>query len=455
MSTLRLKQLLSTIDMTEGTPWKKLLLFTLPLLVGNLFQQLFSTVDAVMLGNFVGDYALAAIGSVIPILFLIMVMMMGLSIGAGIMVSQYFGAKQRDELSYTVGNCITLTAIVGVIMMALGPLIARPLLIFLDTPAEIINDSAMYLNVMLWGILGIGYFNVLSGILRGVGDAFSPLLYLAFTSLLNIALNFLFVGLLGWGVAGAALGTVLSQAFTSILCLRRLSQMRDIFNMGIKYMRPKKSYVSRILKLGVPTGASQAMFALAMIIVQPLANDFGPTVLAANIIVMKVDGFVMMPIFSYSNAMTVFSGQNMGAGKIDRISKGTKECILLSLLTAFIMVLGILLFGRQISLMFTQTEEVLNMSAHFLRVLAAGYLVFAVNMVLWGTIRGAGDAMTPMRASALNTVFVRIPTAYLLVHIMGEPVALIYGLMISWVTITILAGIAYRKGKWRTKGVVQ
>ena len=191
---LRFKRLLSSIDMTEGTPWKKLLLFTLPLLVGNLFQQLFSTVDAIMLGNFVGDHALAAVGSSMPIFFLIIVLMMGISIGAGVMVSQYFGAKRRDELSYTIGTCITLTTILGILLMLLGPLGTRPLLTFLGTPPEIIDYSVIYINVLLWGVLGTSYFNILSGILRSVGDAFSPLLYLAFASILNIGLNYVFIG---------------------------------------------------------------------------------------------------------------------------------------------------------------------------------------------------------------------------------------------------------------------
>ena len=452
---LRFKRMLSTIDMTQGPPWKKLLLFTLPLLVGNLFQQLYSTVDAIMLGNFVGDNALAAIGSSMPIFFLIMLLMMGIAMGAGVMVAQYFGAKNREDLSYTIGNCITLTAMLGALMMALGPLATRPLLIFLGTPPEILDDSALYMNILLWGILGLGYFNILSGALRGMGDAFSPLLYLAIASLLNIALNFLFIGALGWGVAGAAIGTVLAQALTSFLCLRRLMQMRDVFDMGIHYLWPKKQYMSQMLKLGVPSGASQAIIALAMMAVQPLANSFGPMLLAAYVIVMRVDSVVMMPNFSFGNAMSVYAGQNMGAGKLERISKGTRECVLMAFVMALIMVSAILLFGRQIAGWFTQTEEVLAMSVQFLGILAVGYLAFAVNAVLWGTIRGAGDAITPLWASLINTFVIRVPSAYLLVHLLGTPIALAYSLLITWFTNTLIAVIAYRRGKWREMGIVK
>jgi len=452
---LHFKQMITAIDMTTGKPWHKLLLFTLPLLVGNVFQQLFSTVDAIMLGRFVGDYALAAVGSTISMFFFIMVLMMGISMGAGVMVAQYFGAKRREDLSHTIGTCITLTAIMGAVLMIVGPFVTRPLLTFLNTPPEIIDYSVTYINVLVIGILGMSYFNMLSGILRGVGDAFSPLLYLAIASLLSIALNFLFIRVFGWGIMGAAVGTVIAQSLSALLCLRKLLMMRDVFDLKLRHLRPKREYVSQVMKLGLPTGASQAVFSVAMMIVQPLANEFGYLFLASNIIVMKVDGFVMMPNFSFGNAMTVYAGQNMGAGEVERVSKGTKQCILMALGMAAFMVTVILLFGRSIAGLFTDTVEVLDMSVYFLRILAVGYLAFSINMVLWGTIRGAGDAMTPMYASLLNTALVRVPSAFLLVYFIGEPVALIYSLLISWTTISLLSVIAYKIGWWRTKGLVK
>ena len=451
----RFKQLLSSIDMTEGKPWKKLFLFTLPLMVGTLFQQLFSTVDAIMLGTFVGDYALAAVGSSMPLFFLIMVLMMGIAMGAGIMVSQYFGAQRREELSHTIGTCITLTTMLGLVIMMVGPFLTRPLLVLLNTPPEILGDSAIYMNVMFWGVLGMGYFNILSGVLRALGDAFSPLLYIALASLLSIALNFLFIGVWGWGVMGAAISTVISQLITSALCLRRLLQMRSVFDMGIFYLRPKKQYVVQALKLGVPAGATQAMFALAMIVVQPLANSFGPLFLAAHVIVIRVDGFIMTPIFSFGNAATVYAGQNIGADRLDRIGLGVKHGAMMGLAVTAIMTGLILIFGRNIAGLFTQTEEVVVMSIQFIRILVPGFLALVVNMVLWGTIRGAGDALTPMWGAIINTVVIRVPVAYLLVHLMGRPEALMYSLLIAWTTNMTIAAIAYRMGRWRNKSIVK
>ncbi|MCL2602981.1 MAG: MATE family efflux transporter [Defluviitaleaceae bacterium] len=451
----RFKAMMSSVDMTEGKPWRKLLAFTLPLLIGNAFQQLYGLVDAIMLGNWVGVHALAAVTSTIPIMFIMMVFLIGIAMGAGVMVSQYFGAKKREELSRTIGVSITLTTVLGAVIAVFGPMGTRWLLVLLDTPPEIVDYSVIYINILMWGILGMGYFNIFSGILRGVGEVFSPLLYLISACLLNIVLNFIFIWVLGLGVMGAAIGTVMAQGITAILCLRKMRQMKDIFDMKWSYLIPQKAFVKQVLRLGVPTGASQAVFAVAMILVQPLVNGFGLLVLAANNIVMKIDGLVMMPNFSFGNAMTVYAGQNMGAGKPERVSQGTKQCLMLAFGTAFILVIILLIFGRGIAGWFTDIDEVLDLSVRFIRILAAGYLAFSVNIVLWGTIRGAGDAMTPMYAAMLNTVLIRVPSAFLFVRWLGRPEALIYSLLLGWVCNTLLAVISYRIGKWRKAGLVK
>ena len=394
----------SAIDMTEGVPWRKILLFTIPLLIGNVFQQLYSTVDAIFLGRFVGDNALAAIGSSIPIFFLILMLCMGVAMGAGIMASQYFGAKSREDLSYTIGTAITLTAIVSLAITIVVPFFTRQILVLLGTPPEIVDDGALYMNVLMWGILGVAYFNMLSGILRGLGEAIAPLFYLIIACLLNIVLNFLFIVVLRLGVFGAAIGTVVAQALTSILCFRKLMQMRDVFDMGWQYLIPKKKYVLQVLKLGVPTGASQAIFAIAMMITQPLVNSFGAMFIAVNVIVMRIDGFVMMPIFSFGNAMTVYAGQNVGAGKMDRVDRGLKQCIRISVCTAIVLVTIMLLFGHYIAGAFTETQEVVDLTMRMLWILVPGYFALSAANVLWGVIRGAGDAISPLWASVLNSV---------------------------------------------------
>ena len=447
----RYKELYSAIDMTEGAPWKKLTLFAVPLLIGNLFQQLYSTVDAVMLGWIVGDDALAAVGASMPILFLLLVLIMGLAVGAGIMVSQYFGAKKRDELSYTIGNSITIVTVFSFALMIAGPFFTRYLLAMMSTPAEIMDDSVLYMNILLWGMLGVGLFNNLSGILRSLGDSFSPLIYLGIACLLNVALNFVFIPLMG--MPGAALGTVIAQGASSLLCLRRLLKMRDVFDMGKRYLIPMKRYVSKILELGIPTGVSQAIIALAMMVVQPLVNDFGTLVMASNVIIMRIDSIVMMPIFSFGNAITVFAGQNVGACKMERVNQGTKQCAIMAMGTVTVLVAVIMIFVEIIAGAFTRTQEVIDLSSRLLRILAPGFIPFSLSMVLWGVVRGAGDAMSSLWGSAINSIFVRIPVAYLFVHLMGSPDALMYSLLVAWSTNTVISIIVYRIGKWRTKAI--
>jgi putative MATE family efflux protein len=450
-----LRKFFAPQDMTEGKAWKKLLAFTVPMLIGNLFQQLYSTVDAIIVGRYIGDNALAAVGASIPLFFFMLVLLIGIAMGAGVMVSQYFGANRREDLSHTIGTCLTAMVIVSAITAALGPLGSRPLLVLLNTPEEILDWAVLYINIQLWGILGFAMFNIMAGILRGLGDSFSPLLYLAVASVLNIALDLLFITVFHWGVAGAAFATVIVQTLAALLCLRRLMQMKAVFDFNWYFLKIKRFYLMQVLRLGLPSGASQAVFALAMMVVQPLANSFGAMFIACNIIVMRIDGFVMMPNFSYGNAVTVYAGQNIGAGKMERVRQGTKECLYLAVGTAIVVVAVILLLGRPLAGLFTQTEEILDMTIYMLRILAGGYVMFAVGIVLWGVIRGAGDAMTPMWAAVVNSVIIRVPTAFLFVHLMGRPEALFYSLLAGWTFNTVLAFIAYKRGKWRTKGLVR
>ena len=449
----KLKKTLSSVDMTQGKPYKSLLLFTIPLLIGNIFQQMYSIADGIILGNVVGDDALAAVSSSTGVFFLVMVVMIGISMGVGVIVAQYFGAKKREELSHTIGVAITITAIIGVVMMLLAPVVTRPVLQLMRTPEDVLDYSVRYMMVLMLGVLGLAYFNILSGILRGLGDTFSPLIYLGVASILNVVLNLIFIP--SFGVMGAAMGTVLAQALTSILCLRRLMKMRHVFDMGFKYLVPKKVYVKQVLRLGLPTAASQAIFAIAMMVIQPLVNNFGATLLAANLIIMRIDGIVMMPNFSFGNAMTVFAGQNVGAGKLDRLSLGVKQCMIMATSIAAIIVTIILLFGHHIAGAFTDTQEVIDLSMRMLRILAIGYVIFAANMVFWGVIRGAGDAVTPLWCSVINTVFIRVPSAFLFVHFIGSPEALFFSLLMGWTTYAILGALVFRFGRWRSKGLIK
>ncbi|MBE7052549.1 MAG: MATE family efflux transporter, partial [Ruminococcaceae bacterium] len=407
-----IKELFKPTDMTVGKPWKSIVLFSIPMIIGNIAQQLYSTVDSIVVGHYVGDGALAAIGSATPLFNLLLVLFVGISAGVGIMVAQYFGAKARQELSSTIGTCITLTALASLFIMLVAPPFIERFLIMLNTPAEILKDCTNYLVIMMYGAAGMAYYNILSGILRGLGDSFSALLYLLVATVLNIVLDIWFVGPLGMGVAGASVATVIAQVVSSVLCLWKLMHMKEYFDLGVKELKMNKIYLNQIVKLGLPSGLTQAIFSSAMIIVQSLTNSFGTAFIAANVIVMRVDGFAMMPNFSFGTAMTTYAGQNIGAGEIERVKTGAKQGTLIAVGCSAFITFVILLFGKYLMAIFTDTQSLVDLSVYLMRILAFGYIAMAVTQSLSGVMRGAGDTMTPMWISLFTSVALRIPVAY-------------------------------------------
>jgi putative MATE family efflux protein len=332
------------------------------MIIGNIAQQLYNTVDSIVVGKYIGDNALAAVGSAGPILNLLLVLFIGISAGAGIMVSQYFGARNREALSITIGNVITVTAISCVALIAVMSPLIRPLLVVLNTPESIIDWCAGYLLIALIGIAGMAYYNILSGIIRGLGDSFSAVLYLIIATAINIVLDIFFVAVLGLGVPGVALATVIAQCVSSALCLLKLSRMREFFDFGKQYFKPKGDYVRTIVRLGLPSGLTQAIFSSAMIIVQSLTNEFGEQFIAANVVIMRVDGFAMMPNFSFGMAMTTFAGQNVGAGLYDRVKQGAKQgtlmAVSISAAITGVIAVGILLVSTVVRLFTTWKHKI-------------------------------------------------------------------------------------------------
>ncbi len=456
------KGLFAPTDMTSGAPWKSIVLFTLPMLIGNIAQQLYNTVDSIVVGKYIGDNALAAVGSAGPLLNMLLVLFIGISAGANIMVSQYFGAKNRESLSYTIGNCLTVTAIAcGILILVAAPLI-RPILVMLNTPETILDGCADYLMISLIGIAGMAYYNILSSILRGMGDSYSALIYLLIATVLNIGLDIFFVAKVNMGVGGVALATVIAQFVSSILCCIKLSRMREHFDFGWRYLKPKASFVKILVRLGLPSGATQAIFSSAMIVVQSLTNQFGEQFIAANVVIMRVDGFAMMPNFSFGTALTTYAGQNVGAGLYDRVTKGAKQGALLAVGCSTVITGIILLFGKSLMGVFTDTAELVELSYRLMTILAAGYIAVAVTQSLSGIMRGAGDAMTPMWISLITTVVMRVPLAYGISYLtrtpelpVGRCECIQISLLSSWVLGAILTFIFYRMGRWKTKAIRQ
>ena len=453
-----LKRMFQPIDMTEGKPSSKIIAFAVPMLIGNIAQQLYNTVDSIVVGNYVGDNALAAVGSAAPIYNLLLVLFVGISTGATIMVSQYVGARVREDLSHAIGTSILLTILSSLIIMIIGPLVARPLLVMLNTPESILDWCVDYLVILFLGLIGMSLYNILSGILRGLGDSLAALVYLLVACGLNIVLDLVFVAKFGMGVAGVALATVIAQVVSSVLCLIRLSQMKEFFDLKWKYVRLSKKYSGSIIKLGLPSGLSQAIFSMSMVVVQSLTNSFGEQIIAANVIVMRIDGFAMMPVFSFAGAMTTYAGQNLGAKKYDRIHKGVKQGTLISVGVVAVLVGVVLVFGKYVMGLFTKTDDLIRISNEFMRILGLGYVCMAMSQSLQGTMRGCGDTMTPMWIGLLTTVVFRIPVAYLMAYLTrsesmpsGDYHILPASLLFAWLVGAVLSLVFYMKGGWRKR----
>ncbi len=445
-------------DMTRGTPWKVIGAFALPMLIGNFAQQLYNTVDSAVVGKYVGVGALAAVNSAMPAMMLLLALFMGIATGTGIRVSQYFGAKDKENLSVVIGNCLTLTAITAVIIMVLGSISIYPLLRIFNTPPEIIDMTATYLYVVFLGVAGSLYYNMMSGILRGLGDSLSALGFLLLSAALNVVLDLWFVISFGWGVFGVSLATIISQVVSAVLCYIKLSRMTDVFVINKQTLRLRKDVVMDIIKLGLPAGVTQMIFSLAMMLVLRLENSFGVNFVAATGIVKRVDGYAMMPNFTFGMAMTTYIGQNVGARKYDRLKAGAKQGSIMAVLVAVVLTVLILIFGRGIMHIFTDEESVVDTAMTMMRILAFGYIAMAVLQTMGGVMRGAGDTVTPMAISIITSVLIRVSLAYVLVEMsktpgqpLGKPEMIYISLLITWVSGAVINYFAYRYGRWRRK----
>ena len=455
---MSLKSLFVTRDMTEGSPSKRIMEFAVPMLLGNIAQQLYNTADSVIVGHYVGDNALAAVGSASPILNLLLALFVGISTGAGIVVSQSFGAKNRERLTISIGTCLALSLVATVVIMVVGPLITMPMLELLGTPVSIINWCANYLKIYFYGIIGFFMYNMLSGILRGMGDSASALVYLLIAAALNVILDIVFVANFGMGVPGVALATIISQAISAIFCYFKLAKMNDTFDLGLHTIRLNPIMAKNIIRIGVPSGITQAIMAMAGMVVLNLTNAMGEVVIACNVIIMRVDGFAMMPNFTFGQAMSVYTGQNVGAGKTDRVTEGTKAGLRLALTFSTVITLILVIFGKILFGFFTDTPELIELATNMIRVMAIGYICVSVTQILGGVMRGCGDTLTPMWVSMIQTIMLRVPVAYTIAALTksaefphGHPVALFGSLLISWTLGMVMSIIAFRMGKWKKK----
>ena len=446
------KQKTKQVIMTEGVIWKQLLAFSMPLLVGNLFQQLYNTVDSIVVGNFIGSEALAAVGSSNSLINLIIGMFMGIATGAGVIISQYYGAKDDQKLHWAVHTCMALSLIGGTLLIVLGVLLSPLILKWMGTPEEVMPNSVAYLRIFFCGSLFNLVYNMGAGVLRAVGDSRRPLYYLCVSSVVNIILDMVFVVVFHMGTAGVGYATVIAQAVSSVLTVRTLMKTEDSYRLVPSEIRIDRRMMKRILKLGIPSGIQQSIISLSNVIVQANINGFGAAAMAGYGAYSKVDGFAMLPLQSFCMASTTFTGQNIGAKKAKRVKDGMFQGIPISLIyTAFISVI-LYLNADKILRIFSPDEAVIAFGHTTMAILLPFYWSIAIHNILMGSIRGSGRTMITMLIGVGNMCILRMIYINLLVPFFPSFEAVMWCYPITWMTTMLMDCVYSAKAKWIPKG---
>ena len=435
-------------DMTQGSIWKQLLLFSLPLMAGNLFQQLYNTVDSIVVGNFVGKEALAAVGSVGPIINSLIGFFMGLSTGAGVIISQYYGAKADEKVSRTVSTTLVMTFFLSIVFTILGIFITPYMLRMMSTPNDVIRESATYLKIYFGGVAGLMFYNMGSGVLRAVGDSRHPLYFLIFSAVVNTVLDLLFVGVLKLGVGSAALATIISQFISALLCLRRLLRSPEEYRLVPSRIRFDPIMLKQIISNGLPAGLQNSIIALANVVVQSNINSFGKMAVAGCGAYSKVEGFGFLPITCFSLALTTFISQNLGAKQYDRAKRGARFGILCSITLAEIVGICVYFLSPYLIAAFNSDPEVVAYGTLQAHTITLFYFLLAFSHCIAGIMRGAGKATVPMFVMLCCWCIIRVTYITIAVRIFPVINTIFWAYPLTWTLSSILFFLYYRKADW-------
>lgn len=434
--------------MTEGNIMKEILLFSVPLILGNLLQQFYNTFDSIMVGKCVGANALAAVGSSSSLIFLIISFAQGASVGAGVVVSQYLGGRNDKGVHRTVHTSLAIALLLGVLMSIIGVLASRTVLIWMATPKEVLPESITYLKIYFAGTIFTVLYNMISGILNAVGNSQRSLLYLFIASVTNIVLDILLVAILHMGIAGAAIATVFSQFMSCLFSLIYLTRVDASYRVVLRRIRFYKNQTIRIIRVGLPAGIQNTVIAISNVLVQSSVNGYGATPMAGFGAYLKVDGFNILPVMSISMAITTFTGQNFGAGKLDRVKKGMWKTLLIGIVYTVVTGILILTFSRPIMHLFTNDPEVTRYGCEAMKFFCPFYWLLSILHGLAGTVRGTGKSIPPMAVLLISLCLFRIVwIQWILPHFSTiDGVFILYP--ISWAVGVILMILYTLFGHW-------
>lgn len=434
--------------MTSGSISNRMILFALPLLLGNLFQQLYNTVDSLIVGNFLGSSALAAVSSSGSLIFMLIGFLSGISSGAGVVVSRYFGAEDKNSVYRAVHTTVAFGLVAGVLMTAAGILLSPQILIWMGTPESVMPESITYLQIYFSGSLGFVMYNIFVGILQAIGDSRHPLYYLMISSVINFVLDILFIEVFHTGVGGAALATVISQVFSAILCLIQLLRTHDSYQLQITKIRFDSKMLGQIIRIGLPSGVQNSIIAFANVVVQAYINAFGEMAMAGYGAYSKIEGFAFLPINSFTMAMTTFVGQNLGAGQVERTKKGARFGILTTVILAELIGIVVFLLAPQLIAAFDSTPEVIHFGVEKARTAALFYCLLAYSHSVASILRGAGKAVAPMIIMMAFWCVIRV--AFLAVSIpLTHAIQMVYVIYpLTWGLSSVVFFFYYKQANW-------
>lgn len=438
----------NTLLMTQGNIWKLLITFSIPLIIGNLLQQMYNTADSIIVGNFVGSNGLAAVGSGTALINLIIAFAQGAAVGAGVVVSQYIGADKKDKIKISVHTSICISIILGLILSLLGIFASPSLLIMMKTPKVVLKSSILYLQIYCGGLIFNVIYNMATGILNAAGNSKKPLVYLAIASFTNIILDLLFIKIFKLGVMGAAIATDISQAISCILAIGYLLKVKSDYKLYIKDLKINKETAVRIIKIGLPTAIQNMVISFSNVLVQSSVNAYGATAMAGYAAYLKIDGFNILPVLSISMAVTTFTGQNVGANRLDRVKKGMYSSLIMVLVYTVFIGAVLLIFSHQVLGLFTHSAQVIMYGQLAMKYFCPYYFLLGILNVLAGTVRGAGKGIPPMIILLFSMCIFRILWIKIALPFYSSIDGVFILYPISWLVGAILMIFYTKFGKW-------
>ncbi|MFA6505800.1 MAG: MATE family efflux transporter [Treponemataceae bacterium] len=441
-------------DLTEGDETKLLIVFALPMLIGNVFQQFYNMVDSWVVGNYIGKESLAAVGASFPIIFLMISLVLGFSMGSNVIIAQYYGAKKMDKVRAAIDTTYIVLFCASIILTAFGLVAVVPILHILRVPDDIMGPASTYLRIIISGLILTFGYNGVGAILRGLGDSKTPLYMLIIATILNVFLDLLFVLGFGWGVAGAAWATVISQGVSFLGSLLYLDRTHEVLRTNFFKLRFDKEIFASCLKIGLPSGLQQTLVSLGLMFMSSVVNGFGTDVMAGFTAASRIDSFVAMPAMNIAMALSTFSGQNLGAEKPERVRRGFYAALLIGILITAFLVVGLLTAGEHLVGIFSTDGEVIRIGTQYLWVIAPFYFAFTIMFITNGVIRGAGAVFIPLLSTFVAMWLIRVPAAVLFSRLWGV-IGVWWAMPTGWVVGMCISLIYYRSGRWIQKTVTK